>query len=219
MRTCVIALALGLLINAFGNALTITSSMGSGVWTAAAVNLSHVTGVSVGLFIFAFGVFNTVCNQFLLWTVDIPRFVEEIFYISCFSYAVNFFTNLCLAMGLGQLGLIARIVMAILGVTLFCIAISMYQRANLFMHPNDDTSNILRFKYCHGSAVASQLIDMLPPIIIFIGCGLLMGKIYSVNVGTIYSICCNGLLIKYADRWIWPSLVHNFRKNENYGNR
>ncbi|WP_286136885.1 hypothetical protein [Philodulcilactobacillus myokoensis] len=209
---------IGLIINAMGNGFTIVSNFGSGIWTAAAVNIHNITGFQVGILIFCFGILNTITNQFLIQHLDIVRLIEEIVYISFFSYMVNWFTNLFTSWELNQWSPILRIPMSIMGVTLFCIAISLYQRANLFMHPNDDTTNILRFKYMHGSAIFSQLTDMLPPIVIIIICFFITGKVYSVNVGTIYSIIFNGMLIATADKYVWKSLIHNFKPSENISN-
>ncbi len=45
----------GLILNAFGNALTISANMGSAVWTASAVNYSHWFNVNVGMIYFSSG--------------------------------------------------------------------------------------------------------------------------------------------------------------------
>ena len=79
------------------------------------------------------------------------------------------------------------------------------------MHPNDDTTNILRFMYLKKSAVAAQLIDFIPPIIAMVISFAVTKNLYAVNVGTIFSILFNGLIIQTADRYVWPKLKHNFK--------
>jgi hypothetical protein len=79
------------------------------------------------------------------------------------------------------------------------------------MHPNDDTTNILRFFYLRKSAVAAQLLDFVPPIAAMIISFAVTKNLYAVNIGTIFSILFNGLIIQTADKYIWPGLKHNFK--------
>ncbi|NRN81240.1 hypothetical protein IMAU30115_01315 [Lactobacillus helveticus] len=43
------ALIVGLVVNAVGNGLTVSTNMGTSPWTASEVNLAHLFNVSVGL--------------------------------------------------------------------------------------------------------------------------------------------------------------------------
>jgi uncharacterized membrane protein YczE len=219
LKTRVIALIGGLILNAFGNALTIVSSCGSGIWTAACVNIHELIGVNVGTLIFIFGVINALTNQVLIHHIDWPRFIEELIFISFFSYFIQVFVGLFTSWGWSDLSLFTRIPMALIGVCCFCTAISLYQRSNIFMHPNDDTSNILRFQYLNGSAVKSQLLDMTPPIIIILICGLFLHHIDSVGIGTLFSIAFNGVIIQTADKLVFPVLKHNENINTQFANR
>lgn len=206
----------GLILNAFGNALTISANMGSAVWTASAVNYSHWFNLNVGVILFVIGFLNAVTNQILLRSPDWPRFVGEILYVCCFSYFVNIFVQAFDATGIGQLPVWVWALLSCLGIIFFCTAISLYQRANLLMHPNDDTTNILRFMYLNKSAIASQLVDFIPPIIAMIISFAITKNLYAVNIGTIFSILFNGLIIQTADRLVWPTLKHNFKTLGNH---
>ncbi|WP_125567970.1 hypothetical protein [Companilactobacillus insicii] len=201
----------GLILNAFGNGLCITSNMGSGIWTAAAVNLNMWIGVNVGVLLFIFGVTNALTNLVLIKQLDIKRFVAEVLYILFFSYFVDIFTNLLTAMGVQHLPMLVRTLISFSGVICFCIAISLYQRANIVMHPNDDTTNILRFLYLKGNSTAAQIIDFIPPTVVVLISFFATHEIYAVNVGTLFSILLNGVLIAESDKLIWPSLKHNFK--------
>lgn len=201
----------GLILNAFGNALTISANMGSAVWTASAVNYSHWFNVNVGVLLFIIGFLNTVTNQILIKYWDWPRFIGEIAYVCFFSYFVSLFVNLLNSLGIGTLPIVIRAVLSCLGIVFFCTAISLYQRANILMHPNDDTTNILRFFYLRKSAVAAQLLDFVPPIAAIIISFAVTKNLYAVNIGTIFSILFNGLIIQTADKYIWPGLKHNFK--------
>lgn len=201
----------GLILNAFGNALTISANMGSAVWTASAVNYSHWFNVNVGVLLFIIGFLNTVTNQILIKYWDWPRFIGEIAYVCFFSYFVSLFVNLLNSLGIGTLPIVIRAVLSCLGIVFFCTAISLYQRANILMHPNDDTTNILRFFYLRKSAVAAQLLDFVPPIAAIIISFAVTKNLCAVNIGTIFSILFNGLIIQTADKYIWPGLKHNFK--------
>ena len=205
------ALIFSLVLNACGNSLCITSNVGSGIWTAAAVNMHAAFGLDVGLLLFIVGLINALTNQILIRRIDIPRFIGEIIFVLFFSYFVDIFTATFTMIGIPKLPWLIRMLISILGVSTFCVAISIYQRANIFMHPNDDTTNILRFMYLKGNATASQLIDFMPPIVIM---GITFGitrQVLAVNIGTIYSFFMNGILIETADRLVFPKLVHNFK--------
>lgn len=210
IQTRIIGLVSGLILNAFGNGLCISANMGSGLWTAAAVNLTEWIGLNTGLLIFIFGVVNAVTNQFLIRRFDGRRLIGELLYVMFFSYFVNIFTNLLNNVGVPNLPIVIRAILSCLGVVFFCVAISLYQRANIVMHPNDDTTNILRFMYLKGNSTAAQVIDFVPPIIIIIIAGIAIKAVYSVNVGTVFSFIFNGILIALSDKWIWPALKHNF---------
>lgn len=207
------ALAFSLLLNALGNALCVTANVGSGMWTAAAVNLHAAIGLDVGLLLFIVGLINALTNQLLIRRVDLPRFGGELIFVLCFSYLIDVFIAGLTWLGLPHLPWLIRALLSIIGVSTFCVAISIYQRANIFMHPNDDTTNILRFMYLKGNATASQLIDFVPPILIMTVTFFITHQVQAVNIGTIYSLFMNGVLISTADRLVFPRLVHNFKLN------
>lgn len=207
----VVALIIGLVLNAFGNALSVAANAGSGIWTAAAVNIAYWIHGNVGVILLIVGICSALLNQVLIHQVDIPRFVGEVIFISCFSYFIDIFVAMFTKWGIPALGLGWRMLLSILGVTIFACSISIYQRANLIMHPNDDTSNILRFMYLGGRATASQFVDFIPPIVMIAICYFFTRQIYSVNVGTLYSILFNGVIIAASDKHIMPHLYHNFR--------
>lgn len=205
---------MGLLLNASGNALAVSANMGSGLWTASAVNLSNWLGINIGIILMIIGVINTLTNQVLIRHFDLPRLIGEIIYAMFFSYFVSFFVSFFNAMGIGGLNLFWRTVLSISAIVIFCIGISLYQRANIVMHPNDDTSNILRFLYLKGNATASQLVDFIPPFIVIIITFIFTHQVLSVNIGTLFSIFGNGFFIAMSDKLVWPHLKHNFRTKQ-----
>lgn len=215
MQTRVIGLVSGLILNAFGNGLCISANMGSGLWTASAVNMNKWFGWNTGLLLFIIGVINAVTNQFLIRRFDGKRLFGEVIYVLFFSYFVNIFTSLLNSLGVPGLSIVTRAILSCLGIVCFCVAISLYQRANIVMHPNDDTTNILRFLYLKGNSTAAQIIDFIPPIVIIIVAGFAIHNVYSVNIATLFSFIFNGILIASADKYVWPALKHNFKTENN----
>lgn len=206
-----IGLIVGLLLNALGQGLCIVGAMGSGIWTAAAINLNAWQGWNIGSILIVSGFLNAVTNQILIKRLDLPRFFGEIIYAIFYGYFVNIFTWLFTLLGIGSWPLIMRGLVSCFGVFTFGIAISLYQRANLIMHPNDDTTNILRFVYLHGNATAAQLVDFIPPILAIFISWQATGAVLGINVATIFSILFNGVIIAWSDTHIWPQLKHNFK--------
>ncbi len=206
-----IGLIAGLICNAFGNALSIAGNMGSGVWSASAVNLHNWTGVGLGVLLFCIGVINAITNQILIHHWDGKRFFGEVLFVMFFGTFVQYFVRWFDSIGVNTAPIIWRLILSCTGIALFCVGISLYQRANIVMHPNDDTTNILRFMYLKGNATASQLLDFLPPLIVCAIAYFPTGRIDSINLATLFSIICNGFIIAAADRYIWPHLTHNFR--------
>lgn len=148
--------------------------------------------------------------------IDKFRFIAELLYIFVFGYAVDWGVLIFEKMHLNQLSTPWRILMSLVGVTMFCSAISVYQRANIFMHPNDDTSNLIRFRFLKGNAFWSQIVDILPALIICAVCWPFIHTVYSIGWGTIYSILFNGIIIGLSDKWIWPKLIHNHQKKHTF---
>lgn len=211
MSTRILALITGLVINALGNGLTVATSVGTSPWTASEVNIANLIGTSVGIPIFCVGSFVAIVNQLLIRQWDKLRFFGELGFIACFSYFVDIFVALFTWLGVPHFPFLIRTILCFIGVATFCCAISIYQRANLIMHPNDDTTNILRFLYCHNRVIVVQLVNFIPPIIIMVITFLISGRLYAINIGTLFALLANGPLIGFFDRHIWHGLTHNFR--------
>ena len=92
-------------MNAFGNGITISSNIGTAPWGASEVNLAHIFHTSIALAMFLTGFLVAVINQLLMRRFDLPRFLDEVVFIACFSYFINLFTSLFSALGLPDLPL------------------------------------------------------------------------------------------------------------------
>ncbi|GAY72101.1 hypothetical protein [Lentilactobacillus kosonis] len=202
-------LGLSLIINSAGNALAISTNLGSAVWTASAVNLSKLISVSLGTTLFAYGVVITILNQLLLGSFDRRRFISNLLFTVPFSYLIALFEMLYEAIGIPQLDFGVRILLDILGLFMVAVAVSMYSRANLIMHPNDDLAYIVRFKFIHGNPVLSQWASYVPPLLVILVCYFLAGKTYAVGFGTIFALLFQGAMMGWADTHAFTKLTHH----------
>ncbi|ANK60555.1 hypothetical protein [Loigolactobacillus backii] len=202
-------LVLSILMNATGNALTISTNLGSAVWTGSSVNLANWIHVSLGTTLFIYGIVITLVNQLLLGHFDRRRFFSNLLYIVPFSYLVQIMTTAWDWLGVPHLGLGARIILDIVGILTVAAAVSIYQRSNILMHPNDDLSYILRFKYLNGSAILGQWASYTPPIIITIISFIATGQLKAIGFGTILALVAQGAIMNWSDHHVFPSLKHH----------
>ncbi|WP_251545831.1 hypothetical protein [Limosilactobacillus caecicola] len=202
-------LAISIIINSFFNALTVSTQMGSAIWTASAVSLSNWLHFSLGNVLFAEGVIVAFTNLALLGHFDWFRLVRNLLFITPFSYLLAGFEKLFVHWGVPELGIGWRAVLDVIGLFGVAAAVSLYQRANIIMHPNDDLPYILRFRFMHGSSVFSQWMSNVPPLIIVVLVFVVNGHWYSFGIGTIYNILTQGYLIGWSDQHFLPVLHHH----------
>ena len=146
VRESLFFFGLSILLNAAANALTVATNLGSAIWTASAVNLSSLSHISLGTILAIYGVVVIILNTILLKEIVWRRIIGNLLFVLPFSYLVQFFTGIFRQMGVPALSVGWRIGLDLGGVVLIAIAISIYQRVNLILHPNDDLSYILRFE-------------------------------------------------------------------------
>lgn len=201
-------LAFSILLNGFGNGLTVCMNLGSALWTASAVNLSHALHWSLLVVLLVEGVAVTAINVAALGRFQWPHVLGNLLYMVVFAYVVAGFTDLLRLTPITTWPLAVRVALDIFGLVCIGIAISIYQRVNVIMHPNDDLMQIIRFRWLHGNAGLAQLVAFIPPIAISLGCWAAAGQLYAVNIGTLFSLLCQGTVIGTADRLVFPALKH-----------
>lgn len=196
------------MINALGNALTISLNLGSALWTASAVNLSAVVPIDLGTMMLLLGGLVMGINALLLHRVDWRRMVGNLVFMVPFSYLVALMTALVNQLPLGQLPLVVRLALDLIGISFIGIGISIYQRVNVVLHPNDDLMQILRFDYLRGNAPLAQVVAYIPPIMIITAVWFISGSIKAVNVGTVFGLVAQGAIVAWADRHVFSQLKH-----------
>ncbi|MSE21634.1 hypothetical protein GKC44_10400, partial [Lactobacillus parabuchneri] len=179
------------------------------VWTGSAVNLSKWINIPLGTTLFLYGIIVTISNQLLLGSFDRRRFFSNLLFTVPFSYLVAFFTWIFNTISVPEQDFYIRLILDIIGLYCVAMAVSMYSRSNLIMHPNDDLAYIIRFKYIHGSAVISQWLSYIPPILIIGASYVFTGKLYAIGFGTVFALLFQGAMMKWSDTHAFPKLKHH----------
>ncbi|WP_367296885.1 hypothetical protein [Loigolactobacillus coryniformis] len=196
------------MINATGHSLTIATNLGSAVWTASAVNLYHLWPLSLRLTLFLCGVFVAIANMGLVRELSWSRFLSNLLFITPFSYLIQLFTQIVIHLGINQLQLPLRIIIDILGILCVALATSIYQRANIVLHPNDDFMQILRYRFLNGNATIAQMVHYIPPVLIMVGTFFISRRLFAVNIGTLICLFFQGTFIGFFDRHAFTRLKH-----------
>ncbi|GAX04749.1 membrane protein [Secundilactobacillus pentosiphilus] len=203
-----ILLIVSIIINSLGNALTVSLNLGSALWTASAVNMAHLFQMNLGNVLFLEGIAVILSNAVLLRQFDWHRMLGNLLFMVPFSYLVSGIAQLLTVFHIQQLPLIPSVVLDVIGVMMIGCGISIYQRINLILHPNDDFMQILRFKYLHGNAVIASLVAFITPITIITVCFLIQHQLWAVNIGTIVALLFQGTFIALSDRYVFRRLKH-----------
>ncbi|MFT9051300.1 hypothetical protein [Liquorilactobacillus nagelii] len=197
-----------IILNSLGNAITVSLNLGSALWTAAAVNLSHATSWPLSWLLFAEGFFAIALNVMLLKQIDLRRILGNVIFMSCFSYLVGLMVKMLSFLPFASLNVFARIILDCFGIVLIATAISIYQRVNLMLHPCDDLMQIMRFKLCGGNSTKAQLLSFALPITAILLTLLVTRRVYAINIGTLFSLAFQGYLVGWADQRIFSRLKH-----------
>lgn len=199
---------ISIMFNSVGNALTVSTNLGSAMWTASSVNLSHILPISFSLILFILSTMVIILNIVLLKRIDWNRIIGNFLFMVPYSYFIGLFNDWFIRFGIGNLSLPWRILIDFIGVIFMAIAISIYQRVNWVLHPLDDFMQILRFKYFKGNPVLAQWTSYSIPIVFIIISVIMTHRISAINIGTIVIILFQGKLIGLADKYVFPKLKH-----------
>lgn len=199
---------LSLLLNAIGNGLTVAANMGSSMWTASAANIALDFNFSISWVLIIYGASQILINIALTRRFDAPRILGNIIFISLFGPFVGIFKQFFLTLGIPNLPLPLIIIFDLFGICLIAVAISIYQRLNLILHPGDEMTNILRFQYFKGNAKIAQWVNFSIPALIMIILTIIFRQITAVNIGTVFALFFQGTVLGYADIYIFPKLTY-----------
>lgn len=147
-------------------------------------------------------------NAILIHQIIWRRIIGNLLFTLPFSVLIQWFTGLIQRTGITALPLGIRIIIDVFGVLCVALATSIYQRANLILHLNDDFMQIIRFRYLKGNATIAQMVHYIPPVIIMGITFLISGQLWAVNVGTAICLFFQGTFIGYFDKHVFLNLKH-----------
>ncbi|WP_203651639.1 fructose permease [Secundilactobacillus yichangensis] len=214
--------AVSLVINSLGNVLTLVTSthihpsfLGSAYWTAAESNLGQaLLGNNSQVLFWAFlvlGMLVALINAGLMHHFEWERVLGNLAFLLPFSLFIQWFANIfnrIMPNAYSPLMVTLYVLINFLGVVFMGTAISIYQRVNLVLHPADDLTQILRYRYCHGNATVAMWFSYVPPTIMGIIAALMTGSITNFGIGTLFAFLFQGSITGIADRIVFPKLKH-----------
>lgn len=201
-------LVFSIMLNSLGNGLSVASNMGSALWTASAANIAHDFKFNIGSVLIIYGILTVLINTLLLRHIEWRRIIGNLLFTFPYGLLVAFWAHFFREVGVPDLNVPVRIILTIVGILFLSIAVSMYQRVNLILHPNDDMTNIIRFKYVHGNPAIAQYLNFAIPLTVVIILWVIFHHTVSFNVGTLFSFLFQGSLIGWSDKHIFPRLHH-----------
>lgn len=218
MNESIMYFVLSLVINSLGNVLTIVTSahvipgfLGSAYWTAAQTNLGIALHWNLFWTFLIFGMLISLLNAVLVGKFDIKRILGNLVFMVPFSALIQMFAAFFMPLMPDAKTLPMMILYTainFLGVFFIGIAISIYQRVNLVLHPADDLMQILRFKYFNGKAGTAMWASYIPPTIMAVIAYLINHKFQNFGLGTIFAFFFQGSITGWGDTHIFPNLKH-----------
>lgn len=225
MSKAIAYFALSLVINSAGNVLTLVTSakihpsfLGAAYWSAAEANLGTAFHWNLFWAFLIMGFLTAVLNAVLIRHWDWKRIAGNMIFMVPFSALIQVFEDFfdgkypALFAGLPEARSTGMIVLYIalnfLGVAFIAVAISIYQRVNLVLHPADDLMQILRFRYFKGQAAKAMWASYIPPTIMAIVALVITRQFTNFGVGTIFAFLAQGGITGIADKVIFPKLTH-----------
>ncbi|MCL1632525.1 hypothetical protein M3N64_11405 [Sporolactobacillus sp. CPB3-1] len=193
-------LCFSVLLNAFGNALTIKAAFGSAPWTAASINISYATGLTVGTVLVMMGSIVLIADDLLRRRWNGIKDIFNFLYMLSFGYLIDFWLFALQTFTIS--GWIVRIGVCVSGILCIAAALSIYFQVNLVLHPFDDLLKILREQYLHGNVVRAQRISLGIPLAIGLTISLFRHQFVGINLGTVISFLCMGYFILLFDHYI-----------------
>ncbi|WP_288846279.1 hypothetical protein [uncultured Fructobacillus sp.] len=209
IRTRLMFFLLGLVLVAFGNALSIISTAGNGLWTAAALGMAQWSGVSISFILMMIGLIVIGINLLLSGRFSWVTVSGELLFVLLFSQLIHFFVTALSKNFTVPVDLWLRIFLAIVGITIVCLGTSFYQRANLWMYPTDSLTTLLTRRFFHHHFAWAQLVAFVPPVILITATTFHLHAVVGVQVGILFSLACNGSLIAFFNKRVFPFLRLN----------
>lgn len=209
LRTRYLFFILGLLLVTLGNALTILSGAGNGIWTAASLGMASLLSLPINVVIIAIGFIVIIVNMLLLPKFSWRHAAGSVLFVFFFGEFIHLFVRYLAFLKNFSTGLFGQLILVILGIVIVCLGTSFYQRANLWMYPTDFLTDILALRFFSGNVWKGQLLAFLPAVLLIFVTFFCTGHFIGIQIGTLLALSCNGELIAFFHRHAFPTLVHN----------
>ncbi|CAK1223399.1 Uncharacterized membrane protein YczE (YczE) [Fructobacillus fructosus] len=200
---------LGLLLVTLGNALTILSGEGNGIWTAASLSLATLTKLPLNWVIILVGLLVIVVNVLLLDHFSWYHLAGSVLFVFFFGEFIQLFVHQLAFLKDSFSSNFEKIFLVVFGIVIVCLGTSFYQRANLWMYPTDYLTDILALRFFSGSVFKGQLLAFVPALLIICSAFLATGHLIGIQIGTVLALLANGELIGFFHRYAFPVLKHN----------
>lgn len=193
-------LCLSIVVNGFGNALTVKAALGSAPWTAAGLNIANLFNITVGNALILLGTIVLLVDDLLRRRWNKRKDIYNFIFLLSFGYFVDLW--LFVLHGIPIDGYFIRLISCVAGLVCIGAGVSIYLRVNLVLHPFDDLLKILREKYFKGNVVMAQRLSLSIPLCIGLIIGLYDRDLVGINVGTLISFLGLGYFILFFDKRI-----------------
>ncbi|QMU08688.1 fructose permease [Levilactobacillus suantsaii] len=225
MSKAVAFFILSLVFNSAGNVLTLVTSakihpsfLGAAYWSAAEANIGTAFHWNLFWAFLIIGFLTAALNAVLIHHWNWKRIAGNMIFMVPFSALIQVFQDFfdgkypALFRGLpvaNSFGMdLFYVVLNFIGVAFIAVAISIYQRVNLVLHPADDLMQILRFRYFKGNATKAMWASYIPPTILAIIAIIVTQQFSNFGLGTLFAFVAQGSITGIADKWVFPKLKH-----------
>ncbi|MGM0110032.1 hypothetical protein [Enterococcus sp. DIV0187] len=179
--------------------MAISVDMGSVIWMASGQGIAEILNMSIGNALILFGCFVAILGCFLNKKIDVKRNVYNIIFMILFSYLVEFMVYILTFFRICTFPFLAKFILMILSLVLISIAVALYQKADIVLHPNDELMLIVRNQFTKNNATKAQALVYIIPIGASLLAHAISGKWIGIGVGTVMSILFQGPIIDLCD--------------------
>lgn len=193
-------LFLSIFLNTLGGALTVIANIGVSPWSAAGINMEFYFSISLGTALLISSLILQIIVIVVEKTTSIKRIMFDFLYMFFYSYGVDAWLYAFKGLDIGAV--IINYFMFFFGMVLVAIAISIYVKLDIVLHPIDLFYKMLRDRVFNGNIVKSQFINYGIPIFLAILFGLLNHHIVALSIGTVVYFILFGKILEIIDNRI-----------------
>lgn len=193
-------LFVSIFLNSLGGALTVIANVGVSPWSAAGINMENYLSISFGTALLISSLILQIIVVVVEKNIPFKRIVFDFLYMFVYSYGVDAW--LYAFKGLHIESVAMNYAIFFIGMIFVAIAISIYVKLDIVLHPIDLFYKMLRDRFFNGNVVKAQLINYGIPIVLAILFGILDHDIVALSIGTIIYFLLFGKVLDTIDKKI-----------------